>query len=329
MLINCSGYKDGKKDKDLNLEDIKHWLDQESNKSAFAWLAFKDPEESELNLAALQLNLPDLALEDALHGDQRAKIEEYGTQLFMSLKQIELSGNEVKTGELYIFAGPNHAISVRKGDCNGFSLIRQRVITQPELIAKGPAFVVYSLTDMVIDRYFPVLEILEQRFYKLEKQIFESNDNKDQTRKEFVKQLWALKDEVGDLRHQISPLLEATGKLVAGRVPPICVGFEAYFRDARDHLMRIVDDLDRLKDSIMAAMQANLSLVAIEESHVTKRLAAWAAIFGASTVMAGIWGMNFKHMPELEWLYGYPLALCSILIVAGFLRFKFKKSGWM
>ena len=329
MLINCSGYENGSLSCSLPLGGIQSWLHQASNGS-FAWVAFKDPAPDMLEALGIELNLPPLAVEDALHGDQRAKIEEYGAQIFLAMKQVELLPDGLLSrGEVCVFAGPDHVVTVRIGAGQGFSSVRQRVQEEPELLKKGPAFVVYALMDAVVDRYFPVLVHLETQFEGLESRIFSGSDSGELPRKKIVEDLWTLKKMVTEVHHDIYPLVETIGKLQGGRVPPICHGFDDYFRDVHDHLIRILDALDRLKDAIMSAMQSNLSLVAIEESAVTKRLAAWAAIFAATTLLAGIWGMNFSHMPELDWEYGYPTALSTIFGGALFIRWRFKRSGWL
>ena len=329
MLINCAGYTNGERAATFEPGGIRPWL-TEAPKGSFAWVGLKDPEMLEMEQLTEELGLPELAVEDAMHGDQRAKLEEYGSRIFLSMKQVELLPNgEISRGEVCVFLAPQYALTVRQGACCGFTGIRNRAQEEPALLSKGPAFVLYALMDVVVDRYFPVLVHLEKQFEGIESRIFSGSDTGETHRKKLVEDLWKLKEIVAEFRHDIAPLLEATLKLQGGRVPPICMGFDEYFRDVRDHLMRIVDALDRLKDSIMAAMQSNLSLVAIEESAVTKRLAAYASIFAATTLMAGIWGMNFKHMPELEWEYGYPMALGMIAGVSALIRWRFKRAGWI
>jgi len=176
----------------------------------------------------------------------------------------------------------------------------------------------------VVDRYFPILEQIETDLEEIESQIFEGGAARSN-----VQRLYALKRRASVLRHAVAPLLEAAGKLHGGRVPEVCLSTQAYFRDIHDHLARMNGAIDTIRDTIGMAMQVNLSLVTIDESEVTKRLAAWAAIFAVSTALAGIWGMNFEHMPELKWAWGYPFALGLIATAAGVLYWRFKRAGWL
>jgi magnesium transporter len=188
----------------------------------------------------------------------------------------------------------------------------------------GPAFVFYALLDAVVDRYFPIIDALETELEQVEAQIFEPGTSQSN-----IRRLYELKGEIGVVRHAVAPLIDAVHKLFSGRVPVVCENNREYFRDVFDHLLRMNGSLDNLRDTIGTAIQVNLAMVAIEESVVNKRLAAWAGIFAVISAFAGIWGMNFKNMPELEWRYGYPMALATITIVCVILYRQFRKSGWL
>jgi magnesium transporter len=175
-----------------------------------------------------------------------------------------------------------------------------------------------------VDRYFPLIDELETELEGIEEQIFERGAGREN-----IQHLYALKRKVTTLRHAVIPLLDASGKLHGGRVPSACANSGEYFRDVYDHLVRITTSLDSMRDTIATAIQVNLSMTTIEESEVTKRLAAWAGIFAAATAFAGIWGMNFEAMPELKWRWGYPLALCVIGSTCGVLWWRFRKLGWL
>jgi magnesium transporter len=213
---------------------------------------------------------------------------------------------------------------VRNGSQQNFLGVRERCEREPELLKQGAAFVAYALMDMVVDRYFPLVEAIEADLEEVEDQIFERGSARWN-----IERLYALKHRSSTVRHAVVPLLEVLGKLHGGRVPAVCQASQAYFRDVHDHLARINSAIDAVRDTIATAIQVNLSLVTIEESEVTKRLAAWAAIFAVSTALAGIWGMNFEVMPELKWTYGYPMALGIIGLTAAFLYWRFRKRGWL
>lgn len=321
MLINCVAYEQGKKLSTISVEAISDYLERPD---CFVWVALQDPAPDELTEMQREFGLHELAVEDARHGHQRPKIEEYADSLFSVLHIIELNGDEVSLGELNLFVGVNYVLSVRNRTQQGFRSVRERCEREPRLLEQGPSFVYYALMDAVVDRYFPVLDVLESELEQIEEQIFGTSAALTN-----IQRLYKLKQKVIVLKHAVQPMLESIGKLYGGRVPEICINSQEYFRDVYDHLYRINTTIDSIRDTIGMAMQANISLVAIEESLVTKRLAAWAGIFAVATAFFGMWGMNFDYMPELRWKYGYLLAMGTVASICGFLYYRFRKSGWL
>ena len=236
----------------------------------------------------------------------------------------EAHDGELETGEVAIFVGANFVLSVRNNSQQGFLGVRARCEREPEHLKQGAGFVLYALMDAVVDRYFPLLDAMETDLEEIEGQIFDRGAARLN-----IQRLYALKRRVTVLRHAVSPLLEVAGKLHGGRVPTVCAPSQEYFRDVHDHLTRINTAIDGIRETIGTAIQVNLSMVTIEESETTKRLAAWAAIFAVSTALAGIWGMNFESMPELHWKYGYAMALALIASAAGILFWRFRRAGWL
>ena len=321
MLINCAAYANGRKLADLPIADISDYLKQGD---AFVWVALRDPEPAELDEMKLEFGLHELAVEDARKGHQRPKIEEYGDSLFCVLHLLELRGDELSVGEVAIFVGANYVLSVRNHSEQTFRSVRERCEREPELLSHGASFVFYALMDAVVDRYFPIVDLLETELETIEEQIFAKG-----TARANVERLYALKRKVMVVRHAVAPLMEAAAKLHSGRVPKTCVNSQEYFRDVYDHLVRINASLDAARDTIGTAIQVNLSMVTIEESEVNKKLAAWAGIFAVATAFAGVWGMNFKAMPELQWDYGYPVAIGIISTTCFVLYRRFKHFGWL
>lgn len=321
MLINCVAYQDGKKLADISVEAISDYL---LMPGCFVWVAIKDANEAELAKMQEEFNLHALAVEDAQRGHQRAKIEEYGDSLFTVVKTVEVMDSQLEIGEVGVFAGPNYVLSIRNHSEHGFAEVRARCENEPELLKMGAAFALYALLDAAVDRYFPLVDAFESELELIEESIFAPGGERVS-----IQRLYELKRKVMQLRHVVQPLLEAVGKLHGGRVPPLCVDAQEYFRDVSDHLQRINSSLDTMRETIATAMQVNLALVAIDEGEVNKRLAAWAAIFGVATAFVGVWGMNFKHMPELEWQFGYPAALSIILVLCSLLYRRFKRAGWV
>lgn len=322
MLINCVAYQDGRKLADIPVEDISEYV---ANPATFVWVALRGAEPQELATMQEEFCLHELAVEDASRGHQRAKIEEYGDSLFVVVKTVECQGNEIVVGEVDIFVGRNYVLSSRDNQSSqGFLGVRARAEQEPHMLRLGPAFVLYALMDAVVDRYFPVLDALETELEDVEERIFMQGRQRDN-----IQRLYQLKRKASIVRHAVVPLLEAVGRLHGGRVPALCQHTQEYFRDVHDHLHRITSSLDSIRDTIATAIQVNLSMVAIEEGEVNKRLAAWAAIFAICTAFAGVWGMNFKVMPELEWQYGYPAALLIMVTVCYYLYRRFRRAGWL
>ena len=321
MLINCVAYQDGRKLADIPVEDIADWVHKPDT---FVWVALRDATDDELATMQEEFDLHELAVEDARKGHQRPKIEEYGDTVFVVMQLLEMDHGELLIGEVAIFVGPNFVLSVRSRSTHSFLGVRERCEREPHLLKHGSGFVFYALMDAVVDRYFPLLDAIETELDEIEGQIFEPGAARWN-----IERLYGLKRRVTVMRHAVGPLLEVAGKLYGGRVPEVCLTTQEYFRDVHDHLARIYGSIDAIRETISTAIQVNLSMVTIEESETTKRLAAWAAIFAVSTALAGIWGMNFEHMPELKWAYGYPLALAVIASAAGFVYWRFKRSGWL
>jgi magnesium transporter len=321
MLVNCVAYHRGQKLSEIPLSDVRSHLERPD---CFVWVALKDPEASELASLQEEFGLHELAIEDAQKGHQRPKIDEYGSSLFVVLHLIEPAGDELLAGEVAIFVGPQYIVSVRRGAQLGFTEVRRRCEQEPELLQHGPAYVLYALMDTVVDRYFPVLDALTQEIEGIEERIFAGETTRAQ-----IESLYSLKRKLMIVDHATLPLLEVAGKLHGGRVPPICSGLQEYFRDVYDHLLRLKQSIDNLRDMVATAISVNLSLITIQENEVTKRLAAYAALVAVPTMVAGVYGMNFSNMPELRWAYGYPVTVASMVAIDLYLVYRFRKAKWM
>jgi len=322
MLINCVAYQEGKKLSDIPVADISEYL---KLSDTFVWVALRDPDKEEIAVMQEEFSLHELAVEDAARGHQRPKMEEYGDCVFVIVHIVELNGDELNAGELAIFAGPNYVLSVRRDANQGFLGVRARAEREPHQLRKGSGFVLYALVDAVVDRYFPVVDALESELESIEDHIFGQVGEQRAN----IERLYALKRKSQVLRHAVIPLLDAIGRLHGGRVPGVVIETQDYFRDVHDHLLRILGRLDAVRDTINTAIQVTLSMVAIDENDISKKLASYAAIFAVFTAFAGIWGMNFEFMPELKWKYGYPFALAIMGGVCFYLYRRFKKAGWL
>jgi len=325
MLVNCAAYQDGRKLADIPIAEISDYV---IKPDCFVWVALADPTQQELDEMASEFGLHPLAVEDARNGHQRPKIEEYDDSLFAVLHTVAMTDADpaapLDTGEVDIFIGRNYILSVRSHTQKGFSDVRARCEREPELLRNGSGFVFYALMDAVVDRYFPIIDMLESELEQIEENIFGR-----QSARSNIMSLYALKQKLMLLKHAVDPLMEATGKLYGGRVPHICSGMGEYFRDVYDHLHRIHETIEGIREMLTTAIQVNLGMISLAENEVTKKLAAWAAIIAVPTMVAGIYGMNFKNMPELEWQYGYFVSLVVMAIADVYLYFRFKKARWL
>ncbi len=288
MLVRCAAYVQGKKLADIEIAQIPDYLHRPG---CFVWVALHDPEEGLLDQLQSVFELHPLAVEDAKNGHQRPKVEEYGNALFAVLHLVEPAADGYAVGELAIFAGE----------------------------------ILYALMDAVVDRYFPILDGLEDELDAVEGEIF-SHQGVPQ---ENIKALYPLKQRLVVIKHAVAPLLEGVSNLSGARVPVLCSGISVYFRDVYDHLQRLNQAADSVRDSIATVISVNLSMVTLQESETMKRLAAYAALLAVPTMIAGIYGMNFEHMPELKWRYGYALVMAVMAALDGYLYVLFKKSRWL
>lgn len=321
MLVNCVAYQDGRKLADIRQDEIHAYL---ARPGCFVWVALRDASDEELAEMQRQFGLHELAVEDARHGHQRPKLEEYGDQIFVVLHILEPAGDGIRVGELSIFTGPNYVLSVRNRSEQSFLGVRQRCEREPELLKLGSGFVLYALMDAAVDRYFPLLDALESELEALENRLFSGGFARDS-----VEALYALKQKLVTVKHAAGPLLEAVGKLYGGRVPQVCHGLGEYFRDVYDHVLRINQTIDALRETVTTAITVNAALATMQQGETTRKLAAYAALVAVPTMIAGVYGMNFRHMPELDWTFGYPFAIGVMAAIDAVLFWRFRKAGWL
>ena len=321
MLINCVVYQEGNKLADIHPSEIRSYVDRPE---CFVWVALFEPSNEELDAMQAEFNLHELAVEDARHGHQRPKIEEYGDSLFAVLHIVDMVGGELNVGEVNVFVGRNYILSIRSRTQQGLLGVRARSEREPELLRVGGGCVLYAIWGSVVGRAFPVVDALEVELEQIETRIFAGQNNRA-----IIESLYGLKQKLMTLKHATSPLLEAIGKLYGGRVPYQCSRLQEYFRDIYDHLVRLNQSIESLREMVTTAISVNLSLLTIQENEVTKRLAACAALVAVPTLIAGVYGMNFKSMPELEWGFGYPLAVGMMAAIDLYLFYRFRKSKWL
>lgn len=323
MLINCTEYNAGTRLRELAIEEIP---DAMAERTGFIWIGLKDPDPAEILQMQTIFELPELAVEDTLHGEQRPKVEEYDGLLFISMKVAEVVDNEIHLGELYVFLNERFLLTIRSNVKRGFSEVRARAERESELLKLGPAFVLYALTDAVVDRFFPIVEGLETELEDVESRIFQAPPSR-----RTMETLHQIKQHVVELRHAVPAVRDDAVFRIAAASNSVStrLALHQYYRDVHDHIQRINQSLEGLRDNVSMAAQVNLSLISLEQSEVSKKLAAWAAIFGMMTTLAGIWGMNFEFMPELKLSFGYPVALLLMGVIGILLYRRFRKVGWL
>ena len=321
-VVNCAAYEHGVRVADVEVAEVHEVL---TNPDRFVWIGMYEPSEDLLREVQREFNLHDLAVEDAHNAHQRPKFEAYHDSLFVVLRTAQMSGSppHIQFGETHVFVGKNYVVSVRHGSLLSHVGLRARCEATPTLLAKGPGFVLYALMDFIVDQYFPIVEALEDELEGLEDEIFQ-----DKVSRETTTRIYQLKRELLAVKRAASPLVEVCNRLTRFDVDMIPEDTRPYFRDVYDHVVRINDMIDNTRELLTTALEANLSLITISQNEDTKRLAGWAAIITTPTLIASIYGMNFAHIPELQWRYGYPFVLGLIVVAAGGLYVGFKRSGW-
>jgi len=321
-VINCAAYSGGRRIADLPISDVSEALLEQDR---FVWIGLYEPTEAILRQVQEEFGLHDLAVEDALAAHQRPKLELYDQSLFVVLRTAQLDAEgRLEFGETHVFVGERYVISVRHGSLKSHIGVRARCEASPQLLAKGPGYVLYALMDFIVDQYRPIVEALEEQLQKLEDQIFNQKFTRGTT-----EHIYRLKRDLLGLKRTVSPLVDVCNRLMRFDLDLIPDDTRLYFRDIYDHVVRVNEMIDNLRELLTTALEANLSLVSVSQNKDTRRLAAWAAIIAVPTMIAGVYGMNFEHMPELQWAYGYYAVMGTMIVVCAGLWFGFRRSGWL
>jgi magnesium transporter len=321
MVVGCAAYEEGRRIADLDIDRLTEF---ESKTGRFVWIGLHEPSAEILRKVQERFGLHDLAVEDALKAHQRPKLEVYGESLFIVLHTAQLVEHKVQFGETHIFAGKGYVISVRHGPSSSYAEVRARCEKTPRMLRQGEDFVIYAIMDFIVDNYLPVVDALEEEIETLEEDIFN-----DKFERSTVERIYELKRQLLALRRVCAPVAEISNRLMRFDLPLIDKRVYPYFRDVHDHAVLVNDSVDYLRELLNSALDVDLLLASVGQSEVTKKLASWAAILAVPTAVAGIYGMNFEHMPELKWTFGYPVVVAGILVACGFLYWQFKRSGWL
>lgn len=326
MIVDCALYRDGVR---VPLDVTEHPLDTvraaRAGDGDFVWVGLHEPGKEELDAVSALFDLHPLAVEDAVHAHQRPKLEHYADGLFLVLKTLwyvdELDA--VETGEINIFVGADYVVSVRHGEGAELHSARTDLEQKAHLLEHGASAVVYAICDRVVDAYEAVAASLEVDVDEVEESVFSPVRSDDSAR------IYVLKREIAEMRRAVGPLKDPMNRFASGQVVGITVDAAPFFRDIADHLVRVSEVIDTLDGLLSTAFDAHLARISVQQNDDMRRISAWVAIAGFSTLVAGIYGMNFEHMPELTWRYGYMAVLVLMLGSSVVLHRLFKRSGWL
>jgi magnesium transporter len=322
VIVDCAVYEAGHRvSGDLALEEAYEACQRDG---AFVWIGLHEPTTEEFDAVRREFDLHELAVEDAVKAHQRPKVETYGDSLFVVLKTARFDEQEetLHFGEIQVFVGPSFVITVRHGD-TALHDVRLRAEKRPDHLVSGPGAALHAVVDRVVDDYVPVVTALDSAIRNVEATVFSPS------RENPAERIYRLKRDVLELEDAVVPLQEPLDAMARGAYELVDPAMHPYFRDVHDHLTRILDRLETFRDLLTSVLTANMTQVGIRQNEDVRKISAWAAIVAVPTMIAGIYGMNFEHMPELEWRLGYPLVLVVIAAACFTLYRYFRRAGWL
>jgi magnesium transporter len=322
-IVDLAVYKDGQREGDVSLDNA---FEAGREPGALVWIGLHEPTEEEFDAVRREFGLHELAVEDAMKGHQRPKLEIYGgDQLFIVLKTARyVEPDAVEFGEILMFVGDQYVVSVRHGEASPLHDVRVQLEQRPEMLRCGTGAVMYAIMDRVVDDYTPVLTNLDIDITELEAQAFG-----DEPTTGLTERIYRLKRQVISLHRATAPLTEPLGRLVDGRYAHSHEDLRPYFRDVYDHLLRAVQTADQFRELLTSILEANLTQVSVRQNTQMRQISAWAAILAVPTLIAGVYGMNFRNMPELHLRVGYPAALALMLVLCVALYSYFRHIDWL
>jgi magnesium transporter len=323
VIVDCAIYEDGRRrDGGVDLHEAYGACRQGGK---FAWIGMYEPTEEEFDSLRREFDLHPLAVEDAVHAHERPKLEVFDATVFIVLKTVRYvdSREVLEIGEILIFLGHDYILTVRHGKASALKPVREALESDPELLRHGPGAVLHAIVDHVVDDYGPALDGLSEDIEQVENQVFSAE------RTNPAERIYRLKREALEFHRAAAPLVEPIDRLAMGHYEQVHPEVRAYFRDVNDHLMRVHEQLEGYRDLLTSILQANLAQVTVQQNDDVRRISAIVAILAVPTMLAGIYGMNFEHMPELGWSFGYPLVLAVMLTLCAMLYRFFRRAGWL
>jgi len=320
-VVASSVYQGGRRIADITIDEAAKWAAKDGH---VVWIGLLEPSRELLQRLQQQFHLHDLAIEDAEHPHQRPKLELYGDALFIVARTAQMADGRIQFGETHIFIGKGFIVSIRHGASTSYAAVRQHWESCPTALSKGEDFILYAILDFIIDNYMPVLETIEDEVDAIEDRVLV----KPMTTAD-IERLYMLRRDLLRLRNAAGPLVEVCRRLTDTELPQIRPAIHPLFRGVTDHVRTVQEKIDSLREVLAFAFEASLLAGQSQETAISKKLASWAAILAVPTAIAGIYGMNFAHMPELESTWGYPAVLGVIVACCSILYWRFRKNGWL
>src|SRR5437762_1542701 len=320
-VVAAGVYVDGRRVANIAIDDASSWR---SKPGHVVWIGLHEPDMSVLTRVQRQFELHDLAIEDADHAHQRPKIEQYGDALFIVARTAQLDGDSIAFGETHLFVGEGYIVSVRHGASTSYRSVRERCESCPRALARGEDYILYAILDFIVDNYSPVLETIHEEVEAIEDYVLANTVTRAQ-----VERLYMLRRDLLRLRNAIGPLVEVCRRLEHDNLPMVRPTMQPLLRDVTAHVRNIQERIDSMREVLAFAFEASLLVGQAQETAVSKKLASWLAIIAVPTAVAGIYGMNFKYIPELQLEYGYFAVLGVMAVACVGLYWRFRRVGWL
>lgn len=320
-VIAAVVYAGGQKVGDIAIDDAGAWAKREGH---VVWIGLMEPSHELLVRLSGQLGLHPLAVEDAEKAHQFPKLEQYGDSLFIAARTAQLQDGHIAFGETHLFVGRGFVVSVRHGASQSYTRVRERCEAHVKNFAEGEDFILYAILDFIVDNYFPVLQSMGQEVEEVEDGALETAYDSAQ-----IERLYSLRRDLLRFRNAIVPMVDVCQRLERSDIVPIDPAMRPHFRDVTDHVRRVQEGIDTMREVLAFAFEASLMNAQMQQTFIARRLAAWAAMLAVPTAIAGVYGMNFENMPELKWRYGYYAAWGVIVLICGLLYRRLKKAGWL
>ena len=320
-LIGASVYRQGRRVADIGINQAGEWAEREGH---VVWIGLLEPGDAELRTVEQQFGLDALAIEDAAQAHQRPKLQRYGDSLFVVARTAEVVDDRIQFGETHLFVGRGYVVSIRHGPSASYRRVRAHCESSPADLARGESFILHAILDFIVDNYLRVLERVQEEAEAIEDDLLAERLTQSQ-----VQRLYILRRDLLRLRSGVLPLVEVCRRLEHSEVLPMDAKMELLFRDVTDHVRCVQEEIDALREMLAFCFEASLLTSQSQQTMISRRLAAWAAILAVPTALAGIYGMNFAEMPELQWRYGYPTVIGIVLLVCTALYVNFRRRDWL